>query len=216
MQLETYVRCLPSSSMKITPNKQMHLYPINNMRHSDPSCSLATSTDFLSKLSTASSLALQRTHPVNQNALTRRVGHPAIITAFTLVEVLIVVVMLAILVSMGLPRYLNSLAETRQNRLLLDLKTVRSQLELYRQEHASFPSNANFVNQMTLASDIDGNTAAPGTAGYPHGSYLFRIPTNPFTSQATIGNGVVGSSDWYYDEATGAFHANDSATTRAY
>jgi hypothetical protein len=42
------------------------------------------------------------------------------------------------------------------------------------------------------------------------------MPINPNTSGATVGNGAVGTSDWYYDEVAHVFCANDSAESRAF
>lgn len=37
-------------------------------------------------------------------------------------------------------------------------------------------------------------------------------PPNPYTSAAMVASGDLGSSDWYYDEVTSGFRANDDAT----
>ena len=136
--------------------------------------------------------------------------------AFTLVEILVVVVILAILAAIALPKFISSFNDSRESAIQMDLHRIRSQLDIYRHQHTSYPSNANFVDQMTLASDADGNTAAVGTPGFPFGPYIQRLPVNPMTGTKTIGNGAVGTSDWYYNETIGAFHANDSATTNAF
>ena len=57
----------------------------------------------------------------------------------------------------------------------------------------------------------DGSTAPVSTPGYDYGPYLQLFPINPATNGSTVGNGPVGASNWYYDEATGDFRANDSA-----
>ena len=134
--------------------------------------------------------------------------------AFTLVEILIVVVILGILAAMVIPQFSNAAESSKETALKQDLFRVREQIELYRQYHSGNPPTlTDFIDQMTLASDQDGNTAAPGTSGYPYGPYLPSIPRNPFTDTVPLGAGAVGTSAWYYDETTGHIAANDSAIT---
>ena len=137
--------------------------------------------------------------------------------AFTLTEILVVVVILAIIAAIVIPQFKPASEATRTSALLADLKSVRGQLALYMAQHTDNPpSLAEFADQMTIASNVSGETAAPGTAGYPFGPYIGSVPKNPFTLTNTVGGGAVGSSDWYYDQATGAFHANDSVENRAH
>lgn len=136
---------------------------------------------------------------------------------FTLVEVLIVVVILGILSAIVIPQFSSAADESRQSALRQDLFRMRQQIELYRNEHdGSVPTLANFIDQVTLATNTAGDTAAPGTAGYPHGPYLQKMPRNPFTDTIPIGDGAVGTSAWYYDESTGHIAPNDSAEHRAW
>jgi len=136
---------------------------------------------------------------------------------FTLVEILVVVVILGILSAIVIPQFTNAAQDSRESALHQDLFRMRQQLELYNNQHnGQYPDLANFIDQMTLASDAEGNTAAQGTAGYNLGPYLPVIPRNPFTDTVPIGDGAVGSSAWYYDEATGQLAPNDSAEHRAW
>ncbi len=150
---------------------------------------------------------------ISQTSLARR--KRVRISGFTLVEILIVVVILGILAALVVPQFTSAAAESRDNSLRMDLKRIREQLGLYQLHHNAFPSLANFEVQITGFTDADGNTVAQGTLG-AFGPYIQRLPPNPNTSSNTVGDGAVGSSDWFYDENTGAFHANDSADTRAY
>ena len=148
---------------------------------------------------------------LSQKARRRRVR----LSGFTLVEILIVVVILGILAALVVPQFTSAAAESRDNSLRMDLKRIREQLEIYQTHHNAYPTLANFENQLTGVTDVHGNTVAAGTSG-SHGPYIQRLPNNPNTSSNVVGDGAVGSSDWFYDEDTGAFHANDSADTRAY
>ena len=140
-----------------------------------------------------------------------------IVNGFTLVEVLIVLVILGVLAAIVIVKFVGAFAESRENAIQMTLYRVRSQLEIYREQHNSkYPSLANFADQMTMATDVNGNTALPQTPGFPFGPYFAQMPINPNTGTSTISNGAVGASDWYFNETTGAFHANDSAVTFAF
>ena len=135
---------------------------------------------------------------------------------FTLVELIIVIVILGILAAIVIPKFLSASETARINSLRMNLSRMRLQLEVYEQQHGVFPTLADFVDQMTLASNLSGTTAAIGTPGFPYGPYIVDMPVNTYTNTATIGSGAVGSSAWYYDQATGEFLGNDSAQSRTY
>lgn len=136
---------------------------------------------------------------------------------FTLIEVLIVVVIIGILAAIVVPNFTNATDTAGANAIQMNVRRIRNQIEIYRAEHNNTPPTlADIEDQLTLSSNINGNTAAIGTPGYPLGPYVVTIPVNFNTGASDISNGAVGTSAWYYDETTGAFHANDSAETRAY
>lgn len=138
-------------------------------------------------------------------------------TGFTLVEILIVVVLLGILAAIVVPQFSDASGDAKRTAVEMDLRHIRMQLELYRVQHGgTIPGLVTFEQQMTLSSNIQGQTAAIGTAGYPLGPYVQKIPVNPYTNTNDITAGVAGASAWYYDETTGDFRANDSEASRAY
>jgi general secretion pathway protein G len=145
----------------------------------------------------------------------RMMSQNRIFRAFTLVELLIVVVILGILAAVVVPQFTDASSDAKLSALQTNLQTIRSQIQLYKLQHnETWPALATFTAQMTLASKADGTTAAPGTAGFPYGPYLLgSIPNNPYTSTNTVGDGAADSSAWYYDEDTGTFRANDAAHT---
>lgn len=136
---------------------------------------------------------------------------------FSFVEILIVVAILGILAAIVVPRFSSASDTSRESATKLTVYRIRQQLEIYKQQHAGhWPSLANFEQQMTRASNASGQTAPPGTAGYPLGPYLQAVPVNPYTETNDVSDGPVGTSAWYYDQDTGDFRANNSAEARSF
>ena len=127
--------------------------------------------------------------------------------AFTLVEILVVVVILGILAAIVIPKYSEASTEAKFSNLCSNLHTLRAQIELYKSQHNNTPpSFANFVAQMTGQTDIT------GAAGNDYGPYLQRIATNHFNGLNTLDNtGIIGDNvgAWEYDETSGEIFADD-------
>ena len=136
--------------------------------------------------------------------------------AFSLVEILIVVVILGILAAIVLPQFTSAADQTRENSMRQDVHRIRQQLMVYAAQHRDqFPTDATMlIDQMTRASNAHGETEAPGTEGYPFGPYLRELPSNPFTGGNDVGDGDPGTSDWYYVQ--GDFRANNSEQHRQF
>ncbi len=152
-------------------------------------------------------------------------------TGFTLVEILIVVVILGLLGVIVVPRFSNASATARASMLADDLRTIRTQIAVFRAQHlgvsagypdcdtSQAPTEAAFVAHMTMASKASGETAAPGTAGFRYGPYLREMTVNPVNGKNTVQ--VIGdagavpaagdnSDGWIYQPATLTFKADAS------
>jgi prepilin-type N-terminal cleavage/methylation domain-containing protein len=126
-------------------------------------------------------------------------------SAFTLVEVLIVVVIMAILAATIIPQFTDSTNDAKAATSKFNLHTMRSQIELYKAHHnGDLPDAA--LAKLTIATDVDGN------AGGPFGPYMREIPTNPFTNLNTVTtitsdpaapSDVTSGGGWLYNATTG-------------
>ncbi|MHC4153437.1 MAG: type IV pilin protein [Planctomycetota bacterium] len=128
---------------------------------------------------------------------------------FTLVEILIVVVILGILAAIVIPQFTDASTEAKESRLLSDLQSVRSQIELYKIQHNDIqPGQAagsvSFVADMTTYTMVDGTPAVPQAPGDGvYGPYLQQIPTNPW-------NDLAANAGWFFNTTTGHFRADDT------
>jgi general secretion pathway protein G len=137
-------------------------------------------------------------------------------SAFTLIEVLIVVVIMAILAATSIPHFTDSTKDAKASTVKFNLATLRSQVQLYRTQHNGVNPSATLV-ELTTSTDISG--AQGSGANYPYGPYLRQIPINPFSNSntvtvitadpATAGN-VTGTGGWLYNATTGNIYIDNS------
>ena len=138
-------------------------------------------------------------------------------SAFTLVEILIVVIILAILAAIVIPNITGVTAISRETNLKENLSKIRVQIQVYRNQHNGCPAAAGFADQMTEYTRADGQVSAVRTDEYRFGPYLEQMPPNPISSDRTIRAAAAagdafppGDADggWWYNETTGAFYAD--------
>ncbi|MHC4556016.1 MAG: type II secretion system protein [Planctomycetota bacterium] len=149
--------------------------------------------------------------------------------AFTLVEILIVVVLLAILAMVVLPMVSGSAISARESAIAHDLHMLRRYVLIYTAQHLEVspgypdgdttqaPTEQAFVEQITMSSDPNGQTAPVGTPGFERGPYLMKIPVNPINHKSTVqvlGDGAAfpadgdGSHGWIYKASTAKVRAD--------
>ena len=132
-------------------------------------------------------------------------------SGFTLVELLIVAIILAILAAIIIPQFASTTTDAQESALRADLAAMRSAMNLYRQQHGEFPgANASsggtcvggtagtgalgtkqaIEDQLNRYSNAAGQTCSvPGIApnAFPYGPY--------FQADALAANPITGSDD---------------------
>jgi prepilin-type N-terminal cleavage/methylation domain-containing protein len=161
-----------------------------------------------------------------------RKNHVNTRSAFTLIEIMIGMAILVILTGLALPSFAGALENADVAALQQQLQRVRTSVDFYTFQHDEQKpgflassggwSSAILSNQLQLASDEDGNTAAVGTAGFTYGPYLTEgVPQNSFNGLNTIQlvqpggvfSGPDDSTGWVYWADSGVFRANSTGTT---
>ena len=151
--------------------------------------------------------------------------------AFTLIEMLIVIVILGILAMIIIPQISTSTGDAKLNTLRTNLSSMRNATEIYFAQHngvypggvlggAASASDA-FVQQLTRYTDVAGTIATVRNGTNSFGPYIkgATLGTNPFndkndvTVDTTEGDITVrtssGTTGWKFYVKTGALIAND-------
>jgi general secretion pathway protein G len=135
---------------------------------------------------------------------------------FTLVEILIVVIILAILAAIVIPQFSMATTDARVSTLRADLQTIRNQLETYKFQHYDTYPGAAMQTQMMQFSNVAGETSATQDTTYYLGPYLSTIPINPVSgsrdvrivSGTTTFAAPTADAGWWYNSTSGQFRAD--------
>ena len=153
---------------------------------------------------------------------------------FTLVELLIVVIILAILAAIVVPQFATSTDDAKDAALNSTLANFRDVVDLYFAQHGEYPAalpdgksaantEAALLGQLSLYTDGDGGSRDTKDAAHPYGPYLklSKVPLEPMTNSRAIAIINIGSLNmtadagdpggWKYDSVTGKIIANHSA-----
>ncbi len=139
------------------------------------------------------------------------------ISGFTLVELLIVAVVLAIFAAIVIPQFSSTTDEARESALKSDLAALRAAIDLYRQHHGEYPgavastggtctggvagsgaleTEEAVFEQLAHYTDSQGRSCTRPVGGaFPYGPYIREttMPENTVTGVNTIV--VVGAAD---------------------
>lgn len=140
---------------------------------------------------------------------------------FTLIEVLIVVVIMAVLAATVIPQFGSATKDANTSTAKFNVHSLRTVVELYKMHHLTVaPTGANNLEQLVKPTNQAGVVGAAGPS-FPYGPYIRdSLPTNPFTKSAKVtlftGAGVPtasGTSDagWIYRPATGEIWIDEAS-----
>ncbi len=150
---------------------------------------------------------------------------PGPVRAFSLIELVLVVVIIGIVAAIAAPRFSRAVLSANQAYVESSVATVTRAMALYEAEHDRYPGynpatgapdGTWFVKQLLEYSDATGNTQANYGDPFIYGPYLRPpFPTNPInkldTVQVLTDRGqfaTPGGSGWVAVLSTGDFRIN--------
>lgn len=103
----------------------------------------------------------------------RRQAHSRLARGFTLIEVMVVVVILAILASIIVPNVINKPEEARLTEAKADIRSIDAALEMYKLDNYRYP---------TTNQGLEALVRKPTTPPIPHHwhRYLNHLPVDPW------------------------------------
>jgi len=126
--------------------------------------------------------------------------------AFTLIELVVVVLILGILAAVALPKFVTQSDTAKMNGALQSLSVLRTAIDTYRVNNTSFPTTAN-LNQPGSVGIMQylrtPTFPAPGVGGNATDNTIATTGASPPTVAA-------GSSGWVYNPTTGEIAINDA------
>jgi general secretion pathway protein G len=115
--------------------------------------------------------------------------------AFTLVELVVVVLIVGILAAVAAPKMFDTTGKAKESATKTSLSVVRNAIELHFAENGSYPATANDVET--------------GLTRYIKGPFPKAEIAKTADSKVKVGTTPDGTTGWLYDNATGNIIVND-------
>lgn len=145
--------------------------------------------------------------------------------AFSLIELVVVVVIISLLAAIAIPRLGRGTGAAKDASFAKSLTALRNAIEHYRAEHGAYPTcnpvsgnKSTIMFQLTQYTDAAGNYSATKGGAFIYGPYLRAIPAlvvrdgGDRTRISTVDGPAVA---WIYDPVSGDIRGNTGAATDA-
>lgn len=105
---------------------------------------------------------------------------------FTLVELLIVIIVIAVLAAIAIPKFANSSQRGKESALKADLKVLRNAVDLFKTDTGAYPGS--IADLAATSAPANGKDSAGANkainASDWRGPYLQSVPTDPISDAA--------------------------------
>lgn len=108
--------------------------------------------------------------------------------AFTLIELLIVVAIIAILAAIAVPNFLEAQVRAKVSRLKADMRSICVAIESYRVDHTAYPADPWPYALNVITTPV---------------SYITAIPKDDFARKASVNWGYPPLDSWYINKEDG-------------
>jgi general secretion pathway protein G len=126
--------------------------------------------------------------------------------AFTLVEILIVVLIVAILAAITVPRFTSASEQARDSSARTTLTYLRGQIDLFRTHHRNIPPQTGTLWGLLQNSSDAAETATPAPTGTRFGPYFKSDPLNPWNNFTTVSSIAIDpNAGWYYQASPSSY-----------
>lgn len=135
---------------------------------------------------------------------------------FSLIELVIVVVIIGIIGAIAIPRLSRGAEGADESALQANITLLNKAVEHYAAEHhGRYPDAGKVDDQLTMYTDLKGNTSATKTTTHIYGPYLRSIPVPPVEEdpgEYYIGTDGLNDGGWMMDTKTGQVSFNPAYT----
>ncbi len=97
-------------------------------------------------------------------------------SGFTLIEIMVVVVILAVLGALVVPKILENVDKARVTRAQSDIRAIQTALDLYRLDNFKYPTTEQGLQALVK------QPADPTITNYRSGGYLPSLPKDPWSN----------------------------------
>ena len=97
-------------------------------------------------------------------------------SGFTLIEIMVVVVILAVLGALVVPKILENVDKARVTRAQSDIRAIQTALDLYRLDNFKYPTTEQGLQALVK------QPADPSIVNYRSGGYLSSLPKDPWNN----------------------------------
>ena len=137
-------------------------------------------------------------------------------TGFTLLEMMLVVVIIALIAAIAIPKFSRGAAGANDSAVAANLAVLRNAIDMFQAEHnGTYPTVAAFVNQLTQFTDAAGAAQATKDTTHIYGPYLRTSPALPVGAakgNTTVAAAAATGVGWVYTAATGVVTTNTTTT----